>query len=282
MSYPPQGTGVNIADADAIEGDVKSPKTFYAGSPPKKTGTMPTQTLDPASENVPAGYYAATTLSAIDPDLATENIKAGKTIFGKAGKTEVVDTTTASPAAAGDIKSGKEAFVNGPKVTGTMPTKAIVAANDLYEAGYHAGNPGGLAVIEPDLAPANIKGGVNIFGKVGTYVPAIIVTEALAAQRITNTEDAWTTKRTVAIPANAQKVEAWVSANSNNASYLGYGRVLYNGVEKCSCSNALPYHQVAQWAGDGLGVAANLDIQAKIQTYGYYYAVGSGAWYVTI
>ncbi len=80
----------------------------------------PAKTLSPANDTVEQGFYAATTLSAVDTDLATANIKAGITIFGIEGKTEVVDTTeTENAAAAGDIALGKVAFVNGVKITGT-------------------------------------------------------------------------------------------------------------------------------------------------------------------
>jgi len=70
-----------------------------------------------------------------------------------------------------DVKDPKTFFA-GPtddKLTGTMPTVAIVAANDNYPAGYHVGNGGGLDAIDPDLAPANIKETATIFGKVGTF-----------------------------------------------------------------------------------------------------------------
>lgn len=91
---------------------------FVNGS--KITGNG-TKTLTDANDTVEAGYYAATTLHAVDADLATGNIKSGVTIFGIAGKAEVVDTTEAgNPAAAGDIASGKIAFVNGAKITGTV------------------------------------------------------------------------------------------------------------------------------------------------------------------
>jgi hypothetical protein len=84
----------------------------------KITGTG-TKTLNPANDTVEAGYYAATTLSAEDTDLATANIKSGVTIFGIAGKAEVVDTTeVGNPAVAADLASGKVAFVNGVKITG--------------------------------------------------------------------------------------------------------------------------------------------------------------------
>ena len=44
-----------------------------------------TQTLSSANDTVAAGYYAATTLSAVDTDLAAGNIKSGTTIFGILG-----------------------------------------------------------------------------------------------------------------------------------------------------------------------------------------------------
>lgn len=77
-------------------------------------------------------------------------------------------------AAVADVKDPKTFYsVAPPKKTGTMPTVAIVAANDDYPAGYHAGNVGGLDAIDLDLASANIKSGVTIFGKLGTFVGAL-------------------------------------------------------------------------------------------------------------
>ena len=77
------------------------------------------QSLNPANDTVTAGYYAATTLHAVDADLATGNIRAGVTIFGITGKTEVVDTTEAAAGAvAADIALGKKAWVNGVEITG--------------------------------------------------------------------------------------------------------------------------------------------------------------------
>ena len=74
---------------------------------------------NPANDTVTAGYYAATTLSTVDADLATANIKSGITIFGKAGKAEVVDTTEgADGAVAADIALNKKAWVNGIEITG--------------------------------------------------------------------------------------------------------------------------------------------------------------------
>jgi len=75
-------------------------------------------------------------------------------------------------ATVGDVKSPKTFYsMEEPRKTGTMPTVDIVAANDNYPEGYHAGNVGGLDAIDADLAPVNIKKDVNIFGKVGTLEP---------------------------------------------------------------------------------------------------------------
>ena len=62
----------NVRDNDTVNG---------------ATGTLVTRTLSAANDTVAAGYYAATTLSAVDADLVVANIKSGVTIFGLAGET---------------------------------------------------------------------------------------------------------------------------------------------------------------------------------------------------
>jgi hypothetical protein len=79
--------GVDISDANAVLGEVLNPKTFYSVAPPRKTGTMPTVALDPASNAYPAGYHAGDPLglSHVDTDLHDFNIVYGVTIFGVSG-----------------------------------------------------------------------------------------------------------------------------------------------------------------------------------------------------
>lgn len=78
--------GVDVADADAAVGDVLNPRTFYSVAPPRKTGVMPTVTLDPALNAYPAGYHAgAASLTAMEAELIPENILLGATIFGVGG-----------------------------------------------------------------------------------------------------------------------------------------------------------------------------------------------------
>ncbi len=50
-----------------------------------QTGQVPTQALSPTSTLVVAGYYTATNLSQVDPNLASGNIAVGRVIFGIPG-----------------------------------------------------------------------------------------------------------------------------------------------------------------------------------------------------
>ena len=77
-------TGTYTSDGDLTEAEAPTGKKFYAGGGAVKTGTG-TKTLSAANDTVAAGYYAATTLSAVDADLAAANIAVGTTIFGFVG-----------------------------------------------------------------------------------------------------------------------------------------------------------------------------------------------------
>lgn len=73
-----------------------------------------------ADQAVTAGYYSGGTLTG-DADLISGNIKSGADIFGVAGDSNVVDTSSGD-AAAGDIANNKIAFVDGSSMTGSMFT----------------------------------------------------------------------------------------------------------------------------------------------------------------
>lgn len=130
-------------------------------------GVQDKTTLNPANETVARGIYDATTLSAVDADLATGNIKNGITIFGKVGSADVHDISDATAIEAEVITGETFYAVAGGIRTGIMPIVALAPGSSAYPAGYHAGDGGGLPAIDADLATGNIKSGITIFNVAG-------------------------------------------------------------------------------------------------------------------
>jgi len=186
-AYDGAGDGTNrfcMTDSgDATAGDILSGKIAWIDGS-AVTGTIATRTLSAANDTVSAGYYAATTLSAVDADLATGNIKSGVTVFGIAGNSNVVNTTTGD-AVAGEILSGKKAWVDGLEITGTITdregdnasTAQVAAAGLNYltaPAGFYDGDDrvsatdAQIAALDGDIVTGNIKSGVTVFGVAGS------------------------------------------------------------------------------------------------------------------
>ena len=137
----------------------------------------------------------------------------------------------------GNVMSPKTFYsVAPPRKTGTMPTVAITAANDDYPVGYHAGNVGGLDAIDADLAPGNIKSGVTIFGKLGTFVggPLSHDTAAGAAGFKSGTE--WTDEYyEYSVLAGDNSNMAWSSATVvDDVVIEAFASLFYAGVETSS------------------------------------------------
>lgn len=92
--------------------------TANGESETKQLPTQAAKTVTPGTSNqtaVAAGMYTTGAVTvAGDADLVAGNIKSGVNIFGVAGT-----FTSDATAAASDIASGKTAYVNGSKVTGT-------------------------------------------------------------------------------------------------------------------------------------------------------------------
>ncbi len=166
-----------ISDADAAVGNVLTAKTFYSISSGVKTGTMPDATLaavmtpSTVQQQIAAGYHAGTGADAVagDADLVAASIKSGVNIFGVAGAATVQDIADADLTEA-EAPTGKKFYsITGGVKTGTG-TKTLSAANDTVAAGYYAATT--LHAVDADLAAANIKSGVTVFGIDGSFSSA--------------------------------------------------------------------------------------------------------------
>lgn len=134
------------------------------------------------SYTIPTGYHSgAGTVKISDTEKAKiipANIKKGVTILGQTGTCEAGTTTsgtdtTDATASASDIRSGKTAYVNGRKLTGTIPNQAAQTitpgtTDKTIASGKYLS---GTQTIKGDskLVASNIKSGISIFGVTGTY-----------------------------------------------------------------------------------------------------------------
>jgi len=121
----------------------------------------------------------------------TAHDKSGATITGSC--TYDADTSDATAGGA-EILNSKSAYVNGVKITGTMPNRGAAtgtistkAQEYTIQQGYHdgSGKVGISSVEQAKVIAGNIKSGVTILGVEGTYTG-----EAIRAQSKTITSSA--------------------------------------------------------------------------------------------
>ena len=118
----------DTSDATGSAADVRNGVIVYGengqivGSMTEYNAVSGTISTKSGTVSIPEGYYKANGSVSIDSaeqaKIIAGNIRAGVTILGQAGSSAVVDTSDANALAA-DINSGKTAYVNGVKVTGT-------------------------------------------------------------------------------------------------------------------------------------------------------------------
>lgn len=160
-----------------------------------------------ANEYINKVVYGGNTLIDLTGDTVTAaDVQSGKTFHLKDGSTTTGTNTWDSntqdaTAVAAEILSGKTAYVNKNKITGSMPN--IGVQNDSINSksqqitisqGYHDGS--GKINIDPTeqdkLIGSNIKNGVTILGVLGTLtgqemvsVTTKVVTPAVTTQTYT-------------------------------------------------------------------------------------------------
>ena len=185
-------------------------------------------------------YGGQTLIDLTDANLGAtdgDQILSGKTAYGNDGEkitgtcTFDADTSDANATAA-EILSGQTAYVNGQKITGTMPNRGAVSGeiDDLstpYQipAGYHDGT--GTVSIDATEAekiiPGNIKDGVEVLGVVGTYTG-----EGVTAQAKTATP--YTTQQVILPDANYDYLsQVTVNAISYTETPNAYGTTVTIG-----------------------------------------------------
>lgn len=173
------GTHVGIeslTDSNVFSDDIKNGKIAYGNNGEKIIGTAytinQTVTITPSVDEyyLKPGFYNGINIPG-DTDLVASNIKKDIEIFGITGTYEGTDTSDATATAA-DILTGKTAYVNREKLTGTIPTYGAntytpTTENQYLETGYYSG----VQCIKGDanLLPGNIRKGVSIFNVVGIY-----------------------------------------------------------------------------------------------------------------
>lgn len=154
----------------AVVADVLAGKTFWGltgGAWGLKTGTATaganvTGTNGQLVVNIPNGLYSGgKTATAADTNLIAGNIRTGVTLFGVAGSA-VAATGDATDA---DVLASKTYSSTSGASTGTMPTQTLSATSTTVNAGYYVVTD--LTTVDGDLATANIRSGITIFGVPG-------------------------------------------------------------------------------------------------------------------
>ena len=176
--------------------------------------------------------YGNTTLIDLTSDtVSTSNLLSGATAHDKSGAvitgecTYDADTSDAD-ATASEILNTKTAYVNGSKITGSMPNRgavtgtiSTVAGTYTIQNGYHdgSGTVGIDSTEQAKIIADNIKSGITILGVTGDYSG-----EEVTADEVNITP--YTTSQTVLPPTGYDYIsQANVAAISYTETANAYG-----------------------------------------------------------
>lgn len=246
--------GTDTTDATATSSDILASKTAYVNGE-KVTGTVPINStieyiISTADRvvTIPEGYHTGQDTVQINASdqakLISSNIKNGVTILGVTGTIQEGLDTSDATATTTDILSGKTAYVDGAKITGSLANVTQnIALSDKTEKiiskGYHDGT-GIVKVSDTEAAKivsSNIKSGVTILGVTGTVDEGVDTSDATAkAENILNGATAYVNgeKVTGTMPENSVTSTEITTANQVVTVAKGY----HTGGDTISISSA--------------------------------------------
>ena len=184
-------TLIDLSNDTVTENDVLSGKDFHLPNGAPASGAISQKTAatyyPSASDQVLAsGQYlsgAQTIKGVVVTNLDAASIKSGVqvTVGDSALPSRIANVTgtftSDANATAAEILSSKTAYVNGNKITGTMPNIGVqnsaissVAQQIAIQKGYHDGS-GKVSIASAEqskLIPDNIREGITVLGVLGT------------------------------------------------------------------------------------------------------------------